>query len=49
MYGFFMFARHTLKRALGRRSQKGCLTWEKFNKILSFNPLAEPSITVNIW
>jgi hypothetical protein len=23
--------------------------WEKFNKMLSFNPLAEPSIKADIW
>jgi group II intron reverse transcriptase/maturase len=34
--------------ALNRRSQKK-LTWEKFEKILEFNPLAEPKIYVSTW
>jgi len=34
--------------ALNRRSQKN-LTWEKFRKILEFNPIAEPKIYISTW
>lgn len=34
--------------ALNSRSQKK-LTWEKFRKILEFNPIAEPKIYVSTW
>jgi len=44
-----MYAKHTLYKALKRRSQRSKMTWERFNKILAQFPLARPKIRVNIW
>jgi len=46
---FYKYVRDELFRTLRRRGQKHRLTWEKFNRILEFNPIAKPSIRVNIW
>jgi len=31
------------------RSQKGYITWEKYNKILQYNPIATPKIYHSLW
>ena len=33
-----------LKRVLNRRSQKANMTWEKFGKVLKYNPIAKSKI-----
>jgi group II intron reverse transcriptase/maturase len=38
-----------LKYWLGRRSQKGYLSWVKYSKILLHNPLLSPTITRPLW
>jgi len=42
MRNFYTHVRRQLKLKLSRRSQKGQLSWEKFEKILGFNPLLQP-------
>jgi hypothetical protein len=38
-----------LRRCLNRRSQKGKLSWIKFQKILKYNPIALPKIYHPLW
>jgi len=38
-----------LHRWLNRRSQKNKLNWDKFNKILKYNPIAQPKIYFSLW
>ena len=38
-----------LRKWLNKRSQKGKLSWEKFNTILKYNPLAKPKIYFSLW
>lgn len=45
---FAGYCRRQLYVSLNRRSQKK-LTWEKFNKILEYNPIAVPHIYVSTW
>lgn len=45
---FRRYCQRRLYRALSRRSQ-GKLTWEKFNKILEYNPIARPKIYHSTW
>ena len=46
---FYVYVVRQLFKALRRRGQRHRLTWEKFNRILKYNPIAKPSIRVNIW
>jgi hypothetical protein len=47
---FYCYVRRQLFRVLQRRGQKHPLTWDNFNQvILKFNPIALPSIKVDIW
>jgi hypothetical protein len=46
---FFQLVKATLRRTLGRRSQNGHISWEKFKRILKFNPLLKPFIAVDLW
>ena len=39
----------TLFKELWRRGQKRRISWEKFNKILKYNPIAEPRIYVKLY
>lgn len=39
----------TLFKELRRRGQKRRISWEKFNKILKYNPIAEPKIYVKLY
>ena len=45
---FKNYCRKQLYTVLNRRSQKK-LTWEKFNRILEFNPIALPKIYFSMW
>ena len=45
MHNFYIYVLLQLKFWLSRRSQKGRITWDKFNKILKYNPLLPPRIT----
>ena len=38
-----------LRKWLNKRSQKGKLSWEKFNTILKYNPIAKPKIYFSLW
>ena len=49
MSNFRRYAIVELRKWLNRRSQKGKLSWEKFNKILSYNPIVQPKIYHPLW
>ncbi len=49
MKGFYRYVVWQLQRALRRRSNKHKLNWDKFNKILEYNPIVKPRIAVDIW
>jgi hypothetical protein len=49
MEGFYRYVVLELFKALKRRSNNSKMNWEKFNKILEYNPLLEPGITVPLW
>jgi len=42
-------AKNLLFKWLNRRGKKGCLSWEKFNKMLELFPLPEPRIKVSMY
>ena len=45
----YYFAILEVKKWLSRRSQRGKLTWEKYSRIIKYNPIAEPKIAYNLW
>ena len=49
MNGFYRYVERTLFRTLNRRGGKRKLNWEKFGKILQYNTLLMPMITVSLW
>ncbi len=49
MIKFRQYVRYELKKWLSRRSQRGFITWEKYNKILKYNPIATPKIYHSLW
>jgi hypothetical protein len=49
MRNFYNYVVERLKKTLGRRSQKGAITWEKMEKILKHYPLVRPKIKVSLW
>jgi group II intron reverse transcriptase/maturase len=49
MLGFYRYNVRELFKALNRRGGKKKLNWEKFRKILEFNPILRPKITVPLW
>lgn len=49
MRNFYNYVRTQLKIVLNRRSQKDKTTWEKFLRILEYNPLLKPTITKRLW
>ena len=49
MIKFRQYVRYELKKWLSRRSQRGFITWEKYNKILQYNPIATPKIYHSLW
>jgi len=46
---FYYYVTRQLIHVLRRRGQKHRMTWEKFNRLILFSPIASPSIKVNIW
>ena len=48
MLRFNRYVEYELKKWLSKRSQKGKITWEKFRKILEYNPLVTPKIYHNL-
>jgi group II intron reverse transcriptase/maturase len=49
MKGFYRYVERTLFKTLNRRGGKKKLNWDKFGKILQYNTLLMPSITVPLW
>jgi len=49
MQGFKQYVERTLFKALNRRGGKRKLNWDKFWRILEYNPLLAPKITVSLW
>lgn len=49
MIKFRQYVRCELKKWLSRRSQRGFITWEKYNKILQYNPIVTPKIYHSLW
>lgn len=49
MLSFYNYVRNQLKITLNRRSQRDKTNWDKFLKILKYNPLLQPSITRPLW
>ena len=49
MIKFRQYVRYELKKWLSRRSQRGFITWEKYNKILQYNSIATPKIYHSLW
>jgi group II intron reverse transcriptase/maturase len=45
----YAYVKRRLKWWLGRRSQKGYLSWGKFERTMRFFPLLKPSITRSLW
>jgi group II intron reverse transcriptase/maturase len=46
---FAIEVNHLLFKWLNRRGKRGCLNWEKFNKMLKLFPLPAPRIMVNMY
>jgi len=46
---FYQYVKRQLRMWLGRRSQKGRITWEEFERMLEFYPLRQPKITKTLW
>lgn len=49
MIKFRWYVINELHKQICRRSQKGKLSWEKFKKILKFNPIVMPKIYHSMW
>ena len=49
MTKFRRYVIYQLHEQLCRRSQKGRINWEKFQKILEFNPIIMPKIYHSMW
>lgn len=49
MNGFYHYVERTLFRTLNRRGGKKKMNWACFSKLLMFNPLVKPQITVQLW
>ncbi len=49
MLEFRRYVIYQLHEQLCRRSQKGKMSWEKFYKILEYNPIAMPKIYHSMW
>jgi len=49
MQMFLEYIKYTLYKTLRRRSQKKKLSWDGFNRILEFEQLLKPMITVPLW
>jgi len=46
---FYTYVKLRLFKALKRRSNDSGMNWEKFNKIMEYNPLLKPWITIPLW
>ena len=49
MMGFYWYVERTLFKTLNRRGGKRKLSWDKFGRIMQYNPLLKPMITVPLW
>lgn len=49
MKNFRKYVIYELHEQICRRSQKGKINWERFNKILEYNPIVEPKIYHSMW
>ena len=45
----YNFVKNILRKALGKRSQRGEISWSKLKNILEYNPLIKPEIKYRIW
>lgn len=45
----YNYVKKLLRKWLSRRSQRGKLSWEKFNKIMEYSPLVKPRISFSLW
>ena len=45
----YNYTRSLLRKWLSRRSQRGKLSWDKFNRIIEYSPIVKPKITFNLW
>lgn len=49
MVHFRNYVIYELRKQLSRRSQKGKISWDKFNRILKYNPIVTPKIYHSLW
>ena len=49
MRSFTEYIKYQLFKHLRRRSQRHRMTYEKFNKILEYNPIVYPKIYFKLW
>lgn len=49
MINLYKYVCKIIKKWLSRRSQKGKLNWEKFYRIVNYNPLIKPKIVFKLW
>ena len=49
MIKFWYDVKQLIRKWLSRRSQKGKLSWDKFNKIIENNSIVMPKITLKLW
>lgn len=49
MTSFREYAIYQLRYQLGRRSQRGKISWRKLNRILEYNPIIMPKIYHSMW
>lgn len=49
MYNFREYVIYELHKQLCRRSQKGKISWEKYSKIIEYNPIVKPKIYHSMW
>ena len=49
MNGFYKYTERILFKVLNRRGGKKKMNWDKFGKVLEYNPILPPKITVPLW
>lgn len=49
LINIYDFVKRILRKWLSRRSQRGKLSWKRFNSIIEHNPLVKPKISFNLW
>ena len=47
--GFYRYVERTLFKTLNRRGGKKKMSWERYFRLLRYNPLLQPKITVQLW